>query len=58
MSDDEPDRFERHVNAAEYWLNQADIYDFPNEIRVECLKLAAIHAELAGAMARVWEAAQ
>ena len=54
-SDEEPMRLEQHVNAAEYWLDQADIYAFPNEIRVECLKLAAIHAELAGALARVRE---
>ena len=51
MSDDEqPGRLERHINAAEYWLNQADIYNFPDPIRTECLQLAAIHASLAQAL--------
>ena len=53
MSEDEgrePDRLEGHINAAEYWLNQAGIYDFPNPIRTECLQLAAIHASLAQAL--------
>ena len=57
MSDDEPTRLERHINAAEYWLNQADLFDFPNPIRTECLQLAGIYAELAGALARVREVA-
>jgi hypothetical protein len=49
---DEPGRLERHINAAEYWLHQADIYDFPKPIRTECLQLAAIHAALAQALAQ------
>ena len=47
---DELTRLERHVNAAEYWLNQADIYDFPSAVRTECLTLASIHAALAQAL--------
>ena len=44
------DRMEEHINAAEYWLNQADIYNFPDPIRTECLQLAAIHASVAQAL--------
>ena len=47
----EPNRIERHVNSAEYWLNQADIYTYPDPIRTECLHLAGIHAQLAQALA-------
>lgn len=49
--EEEPTRLEGHVNAAEYWLSQADIYEFPNPARTECLQLAAIHASLANALA-------
>jgi hypothetical protein len=49
--DAEPDRLERHINSAEYWLNQADLYNFPDPIRTECLQLAAIHASIAQALA-------
>lgn len=51
MDEQEPTRLEGHVNAAEYWLNQADSYNFPDPIRTECLQLAAIHASLAQALA-------
>ena len=53
MSDAEPElsRLDEHLNSAEYWLHQADIYVFPNPIRTECLQLAAIHASLAQALA-------
>lgn len=43
-------RLAGHLNAAEYWLNQADIYEFPNPARTECLQLASIHAALAQAL--------
>lgn len=49
--DEEPTRLEGHVNAAEYWLNQAGIFNFPDPARTECLQLAAIHASLAQALA-------
>ena len=49
--DEQPTRLERHINAAEYWLSQADIYNFPDPARTECLQLAAIHASLAQALA-------
>lgn len=49
-ADEQPDRLKGHINAAEYWLNQADIYDFPNPARTECLQLASIHASLAQAL--------
>jgi hypothetical protein len=49
--DEQPHRLEGHINAAEYWLGQADIYDFPDPVRAECLQLAAIHASLAQALA-------
>lgn len=49
--EDEPTRLEGHLNSAEYWLNQAGIYEFPNPARTECLQLAAIHASLAQAIA-------
>ena len=49
-ADERPCRLEGHINAAEYWLNQADIYNFPDPIRTECLQLAAIHASLAQAL--------
>jgi hypothetical protein len=48
--DEQPGRLEGHINAAEYWLHQADIYDFPHPARTECLQLAAIHASLAQAL--------
>jgi len=51
MDEQEPTRLEGHVNAAEYWLGQAGIYNFPNPARTECLQLAAIHASLAQALA-------
>lgn len=51
--DEEPDRLEGHINAAEYWLHQAGIYDFPDPARTECLQLATIHASLAQALAQV-----
>lgn len=47
----EPTRLEGHINSAEYWLNQAGIYKFPDPSRTECLQLAAIHASLAQALA-------
>ena len=47
----EPDRLEGHINSAEYWLNQAENYNFPDPIRTECLQLAAIHASIAQALA-------
>ena len=50
--DEEPTRLERHINAAEHWLQQADLYEFPNPVRTECLQLAAIHAGLAQALAQ------
>lgn len=50
---EEPGRLEGHVNAAEYWLNQAGIYEFPDPARTECLRLADIHARLASAIAAV-----
>ena len=49
-ADQEPDRLERHINAAEHWLQQADLYAFPNAVRTECLQLASIHAALAQAI--------
>lgn len=49
-NDEEPGRLEGHINAAEYWLRHADIYDFPNPARTECLQLAATHASLAQAL--------
>ena len=51
MDEQEPTRLEGHVNAAEYWLSQADIFNFPDPARTECLQLAAIHASLAQALA-------
>lgn len=50
---EQPGRLEGHINAAEYWLHQADIYNFPDPIRTECLQLAAVHASLAQALALV-----
>lgn len=47
----EPSRLEGHINSAEFWLNQAESYVFPDPIRTECLQLAAIHASLAQALA-------
>ncbi len=41
---------QQHINSAEYWLMQADLYDFPNPARTECLQLASIHASLAVAL--------
>ena len=49
--DEKPGRLERHINSAEYWLHQADLYNFPDPIRTECLQLVAIHASLAQALA-------
>jgi hypothetical protein len=46
-------QLEGHINAAEYWVMQADNWDFPNPVRTECLQLAAIHASLAQAIAIV-----
>ena len=52
MTDEQPPtRLEGHINSAEYWLNQADNWDFPHPIRTECLQLAATHAALAQALA-------
>jgi hypothetical protein len=48
--EEEPGRMEGHINAAEYWLNQAGIYNFPDPARTECLQLASIHASLAQAL--------
>lgn len=49
--DGEITRLEGHVNAAEYWVHQADNFDFPDPCRTECLQLAGIHAQLAAAIA-------
>ena len=52
------ERLARHINAAEYWLNQADIYEFPNPVRTECLQLAGIHAAIAQALSTALLASQ
>jgi len=54
MSEEEPNRLERHINSAEYWLVQADVNggNFPSPMRTEMLELAAIHANLACALAQ------
>lgn len=52
MADAEPTRLEGHLNAAEFWLRQADNYNFPNPARTECIQLAQVHATLADALAR------
>ena len=52
MSDDEPTRLEGHVNAAEYYLGQAENFNFPDPARTECIRLAGVHATLADALAR------
>jgi hypothetical protein len=53
QGDGEPTRLEGHLNAAEYWLMQADNFEFPNAARTEMIQLAAIHASLAQALAAV-----